>query len=148
MPYTRNELSFCWLPQPKKLRATRFYRDRGAYFKVGRFEPCGVVCDLASQIIAAACLKPFESSYLLTRVLVDDAWRNQGVGQFLIRSMTDQFNHQCYSFAYRDLISWYEAFGFSVVNEALLPEPLQTRYTAYCRSKPDLIPMQFNGSSD
>ncbi|UVJ45269.1 GNAT family N-acetyltransferase [Pseudomonas sp. LS1212] len=132
------DLHYSLLPDLSRPLLDKFYRAHRS--------PMRSACDAqlwvarAAEIVAALCLRPVSEGFWLTGLLVDPAWRGQGVARAMIEQVQGQCEASIWLFCHPELFDFYHRLGF--VEAGDLPGSLCERLVRYQRSKP-LIALQW-----
>lgn len=110
----------------------KFYRAHQSSMKAVRDAQLWVA--RRDEIVAALCLRPVSGGHWLTGLLVDPAYRVQGIAARLIAEAVNGANEPVWLFCHPDLRGFYERRGFSFDPE--LPYAMAERLSRYARSKP------------
>jgi len=144
---TQSEIQVRWLDPIQYPLANKFIRQHGFRGRVRSNDQCMVMRNQTEGIIALAFLRPMQQSLLLTAVAVAPDYQGQGLVKQLLGAMCYAFTEQTYTFSLNDLTSLYQQHGFSVVEEAKLPEDVSSRLRAYRDQGRLITPMIYEGSS-
>lgn len=125
-------LSYQRLPDELLPLANKFYKSQRSPMRVGRAEQVWVARN--TEILAACCLKPVDHGHWLTALLVDQAWRQQGIASQLLRRLREQVAGPLWLFCHPDLWPFYQRLGFVPAPE--LPATLEERLQRYRRKQP------------
>ncbi|MGB1292864.1 MAG: GNAT family N-acetyltransferase [Pseudoalteromonas sp.] len=115
----------------------KFYAQHNARGRANRQDAVWVAYD--GFDIIAACRMQNRGGYLfLSTVLVAPHWRKQGVASALIKQATFAQQGVVYTFAYENLIHFYQSIGFNFV--LTLPASLKVLFKAY--EQRNIVPLQ------
>lgn len=116
------------------------------------------VAEAGARVVGACQLRPYaDGSRELASLVVDSAYRRQGVGGRLVRQLLTLCPATIYLFCEDGLGSYYARFGFHQVGYEVLPPPLARLYVAgrlvtcigalLSRQKGRLIAMRWDGAA-
>ncbi|MDD1784423.1 GNAT family N-acetyltransferase [Enterovibrio sp. ZSDZ35] len=120
---------------------TRFYKS---HYPAGKPKKDEVIWTAEGEtgLCGAVRFKQFDTFQLLTGMLISPSFRGRKLGVRFLEAVDGQTQSTpCYCLAYRYLTPLYETAGFRVIGKSQLPAELQGRYSSYCNSGKDLIPM-------
>lgn len=129
---TMPELSIQLLSEPLWPLLNKFYRAHGSSMKALKGGRLWVARD--AEIVAGLCLTPVLGGQWLTGLLVDPAYRGQGLAARLVSCGVQQVEGTVWLFCHPDLQGLYERMGFT--QETHLPQSLSERLVRYKRNKP------------
>ncbi|MCP2070881.1 UNVERIFIED_ORG: GNAT superfamily N-acetyltransferase [Pseudomonas lini] len=127
-----SEIHYTQLEEPLWPLMNKFYRTHQSSMKAVREAQLWVA--RRDEIVAALCLRPVAGGHWLTGLLVDPAYRAQGIAARLIAEAVKDVNEPVWLFCHPDLRDFYERRGFSFDPE--LPYAMAERLSRYARSKP------------
>lgn len=88
------------------------------------------VIEFNEQIVACGQLRSFPEAQELGSVVVAPAWRNQGLGSFLIQHLIQQATQPLYLECLGNrLAKFYTRFGFVAIAWQELPRPLKLKFS-------------------
>jgi N-acetylglutamate synthase-like GNAT family acetyltransferase len=115
----------------------KFYALHNARGRANKQDEVWVAYD-DFDIIAACRVQTREGTLFLSTVLVAPQWRNKGIASELIKRSVSAQHDVVYTFAYQNLIHFYQSIGFNFV--LTLPAPLMILFKAY--EQRNIIPLQ------
>jgi len=115
----------------------KFYAQHNARGRANRQDAVWVAYD-GFDIIAACRMQNRDGYLFLSTVLVAPHWRKQGIASDLIKRATSSQHGVVYTFAYENLIHFYQSIGFNFV--LTLPAPLRVLFKAY--EQRNIVPLQ------
>jgi len=99
----------------------------------------------AQKIIAALRLCPYEDSWLLRSMSVDQAYQARGIGlKILLESQQTLKDKGCYCFPYRHLQGFYQKAGFKLIHTDNASPAIQQLFQQYLDSGKNIILMQMS----
>lgn len=116
------------------------------------------VAEADGHIVGAGQLRPHtDGSRELASLVVNPAYRQQGIGGRLVRQLLTLCPAPIYLFCEDGLEGYYARFGFHGVGHEVLPPPLARLYAAgrlvtwlgarFSRQKSHLVAMRWDGTS-
>ncbi|MBE0365391.1 hypothetical protein PULV_a2175 [Pseudoalteromonas ulvae UL12] len=93
------------------------------------------------QIIAACRIQSIDCEYFLSTVMVEPAYRGQGLARFFILNILSQLSQPLVTFAYSHLRDFYSSLGFTEVDG--LSTSLSSRFNQYQKQQSNLLAMSF-----
>ena len=95
------------------------------------------------KIIAALRLCPYEDSWLLRSMSVDQEYQRRGIGlKMLLENQLTLKDKACYCFPYRHLQDFYQQAGFQLIHTDKASPVIQQLFQQYIDSGKDIILMQ------
>jgi N-acetylglutamate synthase-like GNAT family acetyltransferase len=89
------------------------------------------VAEADGRVVGVAQLRPHaDGSRELASLVVDAAYRRQGIGEQLVRQLLATYHAPIYLFCEEPLGDYYARFGFYRVERRALPPPLARLYAA------------------
>jgi len=97
----------------------------------------------AQKIIAALRLCPYEDSWLLRSMSVDQEYQRRGIGlKMLLENQQSLKEKDCYCFPYRHLQGFYQKAGFKLIHNDDASPVIQQLFQQYLDSGKDIILMR------
>lgn len=134
-----------WLTPIETPLANKFYREHHFRGKARRHQPCAVVRDRKSEIIACGYLRDYETFKLLSGVAVAQVYQGQGVARLLLQGLSEHFDDQTYTFPYEYLLPFYTSLGFKQVDSARQTSPVSDLYLRYRNQGRSIAVMVYGG---
>ncbi|WP_298443068.1 GNAT family N-acetyltransferase [uncultured Ferrimonas sp.] len=126
-----------WLTPLQAPLATAFYRRCGSKEKAKGDERIAVLRNPTQQIVAVLRLAPKGEHWLLRALLVDPAYRRQGLALHLLQFIDAAVAEPIWCYPYPHLHGLYQRAGYQAQTSA--PAPILAPYQAYCRKQPLLL---------
>ncbi|MGX9418749.1 GNAT family N-acetyltransferase [Vibrio sp. RC27] len=137
------KLEFETLDSVKLPLVQRFYKRHYPATKPKKNEHI-IIARSLGEICAVVRFRPIEQYKLLTGMVVDEAFRGQGIGHQLLEHCQQQIlSENVYCFAFTWLEPFYQAHHFHSLDPDQLPNNLNILFQRYKSSGKSLIPMRY-----
>ncbi|WP_193164123.1 GNAT family N-acetyltransferase [Microbulbifer hainanensis] len=141
--FSTDSLTAQWLSDAEMPLANKFYRTHKFRGKARRHDPCMIIRDAQSQIIACGSLRKLTDSQLLAGVAVAEGYRGRGVARLLLGRMAQAYDDSTFTFPYRHLVAFYESLGFVEVEPDGQPSAIVDRFHTYQKQGRDIVMMRY-----
>jgi len=126
------------LPQVK-----RFFREQGFRPQAPRGDEIHIAL-LDDRLIGALRLCPHDQAWLLRSMCIQQDFRQQGIGSFMLQQLQPQLARQpCYCFPYEHLQRFYQRAGFQQVSPEQAAIGIADKYRQYLDSGKKILLMQY-----